>query len=131
MPARLGDTERLIAAAIVGKPLHDLARAAGISVSSAQRRLRERDALAATAEVRSQQRVEATGRLAALRNAALDLLALLVEDTDPSIALRAVTTVLGSSARFDQLNDFDLRLAALESPTTEIETSASGGSDVD
>lgn len=121
MATQHGNTANLIAAAVVGQSLRETARAAGVSISTVQRRLREPSIRAAIAEGRSQQRAEATGRLAQLRTMALDRLSDLLGDPDPGIALRAATLVLGSSSRFDQLIDIDVRLTALEAPPEPVE----------
>jgi hypothetical protein len=114
MTGQHGNTQELIAAAIVGRSLREMADAAGVSISTAQRRLREPEVQAAVRDGRRHQRAEATGRLAALRVAALDALAELVVDPDPGTALRAVSLILGNSARFDVLYDLDERIASLE-----------------
>jgi len=114
MAGQHGSTEEIIAAAIIGQSLREMANAAGVSISTAQRRLRQPEVQNAIREGRRSQRAEVTGRLAALRVAALEALARLVVDPDPRVALRAASLILGNSARFDQLNDLDERIAELE-----------------
>lgn len=111
-----GDVEALVAAAVLGKPLTEIANLAGVSVSTVQRRLKEPEVMAAINETRGQHRTEALGRMTDLRAQALDRLEALLGDEDPSVALRAVTLVLTTSTRFERDYELAERVAALEAP---------------
>lgn len=114
MSNTIGNDAELIAAAVAGQSLSRIAAAAGVSVSTAQRRLRQPEVQAAIRDEGVRLRREATARLGSLRSDALDRLAGLIGDDDPRTSIRAVSLVLASSARFDHLYDLDIRIAALE-----------------
>ncbi len=109
-----GDMAGLVAAAVAGKSLADIAAAAGLSVSSVQRRLKDSQVAAEISAARSQQRLEAVGRLAQLREHGLARLGDFVGSEDAAVALRAVALILSMSAKFDLVHDIDVRVAALE-----------------
>ena len=111
-----GDSEALVAAAVLGKPLTKIASLAGVSVSTVQRRLKEPEVKAAITEARGHHRAEALGRMTDLRTQALERLEDLLGDDDASVALRAVTLVLTTSTRFERDYELAERVAALESP---------------
>jgi hypothetical protein len=111
-----GDLEALVAAAVLGKPLTEIASLAGVSVSTVQRRLREPEVVAAITEARGRHRAEALGRMTDLRGQALERLEGLLGDDDPSVALRAVSLVLTTSTRFERDYELAERVTALESP---------------
>ena len=67
-----GDMEALVVAAVLGKSLAEIARQAGTSVSSVQRRLKQPAVIAAINEARGRHRAEALGRMTDLRSQALD-----------------------------------------------------------
>ena len=62
-----GDLEELVAGAVAGQSLTQIAAAAGMSVSTVQRRLKEPEVAALVNEARAQHRQEALGRLSGLR----------------------------------------------------------------
>ena len=109
-----GDTEALVAAAVAGQPLAAIAAAAGVSISTVQRRLQDPDVKSLVTQVRAQHRQEAIGRLTGLRTRALERLADLLDSEDESLALRAATLVLATSTKLDVIGDLDQRLAAVE-----------------
>lgn len=117
----------LVAAAIAGRSLNEIAALAGISRSSVQRRLREPRLMAEIQRGRARQRDEAVGQLATLRSTAIAKLAALLEHGEPVVALRSAALVLTTSAKFDMILDLDLRIRALEE---HVEAEASGD-DVD
>jgi hypothetical protein len=126
-----GDVEALVAAAVLGKPLAEMASLAGISVSTVQRRLKEPEVIAAINEARGRHRTEALGRMTDLRTQALDRLQGLLDDEDPGISLRAVTLVLTTSTRFERDYELADRVAALESQEDAVGVGSRGeGGDV-
>lgn len=129
MTGRAGNREELIVGAAAGESLTELAARANLSVSTVQRRLKDEDIATAVAAERTRLRREASDRLAAIRVTALDRLAGLVNDVDPRLALRAISLVLGSSLRYDELIDLDARVAKLEAGTAPGEPAMDGGSD--
>ena len=126
-----GDLGALVAAAVLGKPLAEMAALAGVSVSTVQRRLKEPEVVAAIVEARGQHRTEALGRMTALRTDAVDRLTQLIDDDDPSVALRAVALVLTTSSKFERDYELADRVAALELGEAPGDASARGmGPDV-
>jgi hypothetical protein len=109
-----GDLGELVAAAVAGQSLGRIAAAAGMSVSTVQRRLAEPEVVALVNEARAQRRQEALGQLSGLRASALERLAGLLDSDDPSIVLRTAALVISTSTALDKLVDHDQRLAALE-----------------
>lgn len=104
----------LVAAAVEGLSLAGIAEAAGVSVSTVQRRLRLPEIRRQISESRSRLRDEAVGQLGHVRLRALNRLSEIVEDDDPKIALRAIALVLTNSAKFEQIQDLDVRIGLLE-----------------
>ena len=82
-----GDEGALIAAAVAGKALEDIALAADVSVSTVQRRLRDPEIVAAIREGRADHQRQAVGQLNADLTEAITRLRELVGHEDPSIAL--------------------------------------------
>ena len=121
-----GDVEALVAAAVLGKPLAEIASLAGISVSTVQRRLKEPEVIAAINEARGRHRAEALGRMTDLRTQALDRLQELLGDEDSAIVLRAVTLVLTTSTRFERDYELADRVAALESQEHAVGAGSTG-----
>ncbi len=109
-----GDETVLIAAAVAGRSLPDIAVAAQVSVSTAQRRLKDPEILAAVRECRSQQRRQAVGQLNNNLQSAIERLGELILHEDPNVALRAVGMLLGNAHKFTMAIDFDERLQSLE-----------------
>lgn len=89
-----GDESALIDAAVEGRTLAEIAEAAGVSISTAQRRLRDPDILAELADARAQHRREFVGKLNAEVSAAIDRLGQFLEHEDASVALRAINLTL-------------------------------------
>lgn len=110
----MGDEAALIASAVAGRPLLEIAAAGGVSVSTAQRRLRDSEIVAAVREGRSRQRREAVGRLNSGLSTAIERLSELLLDADPHVALRAAGMILGNAHKFTTAVDFEERLTALE-----------------
>jgi hypothetical protein len=108
------DEAEMVAAAVAGRPLSEIAAAAGASVSTVQRRLKEPEIIEQLREARSQHRQEALGRLTSLRRRALERLQDLLEDDDPSLVLRTASLVLSTATKFDLVADLDERVTELE-----------------
>ncbi len=115
------------AAVVAGRPLHEVAALAGLSVSSVQRRLKDPEAIAEVKQERSRQRQETLAQFNQLRTACVKRLGLLVNDSDPSIALRAIPLILTTSGRLDLAFDVEQRLAALEEEFGDEDTDTAVG----
>ena len=116
---KTGDREALIAAAVAGRPYAEIAALANVSISTVQRRLRDPGVLAEIREERHRQRHESLGRFTQLRSTCMERLALLIDDPDGALALRAIGLVLTASNRLETVHDVDQRLLALEEPIRE------------
>jgi uncharacterized protein involved in type VI secretion and phage assembly len=102
MGRKKGDLATLIAHVAVGQPLAASARAAGMSLSTAQRRLREPATQAAIAEAYADHTRQTAGRFRDLRTQALDRLGeYLAGAGDPKVVLRAAELALRYSAASD------------------------------
>jgi len=109
-----GDIAQLVAAAVAGKTLGEMAAVSGVSVSTVQRRLGDSEVAAEIRSARQQQQREVVGQLNVLNEMALRRLRDLISDEDAGVALRAVGLVLTNTARFAQVVDQEERLAGLE-----------------
>ena len=109
-----GDIAQLVAAAVAGKTLAEMAAVSGVSVSTVQRRLADSEVATEIRSARQQQQREAVGQLNVLNEMALRRLRDLIADEDAGVALRAVGLVLTNTARFAQVVDQEERLARLE-----------------
>ena len=109
-----GDEAALIAAAASGQSHAEIAAAAGVSISTAQRRLRDPEITAAVQEARTEQRLQMAGRLNQVMAAAIGTLGELVLHDDPRIALRAIGIVMGNAQQFAASAQSDERLRQLE-----------------
>ncbi len=109
-----GDEAALIAAAASGQSHVEIAAAAGVSISTAQRRLRDPEITAAVQEARTEQRLQMAGRLNQVMAAAIQTLGELVLHDDPRIALRAIGIVMGNAQQFAATAQSDERLRQLE-----------------
>lgn len=109
-----GDEAALIAAAVAGRSLPDIAAAAEVSVSTVQRRLRDPEILSALREGRTQQRREAVGQLNSELKSAIEQLGQLLTHEDPNVALRAVGMVLGNAHKYTTAIELEERLNVLE-----------------
>ncbi len=96
-----GDIAALVAGFVSGRSLQEIAGATGVSVSTVQRRRRDPLIGQAIATAQLDQRRQALGRLSVVRYRALEVLADLLEDGDPMVRLRAVTTVLTQCLRYE------------------------------
>jgi AcrR family transcriptional regulator len=117
----------LVAAAAAGCSLADVARAAGLSQSTAQRRLRDPEVAAEIRRMRDDVMNAAVGKLVALNHRALARLEALVDDESPHVALRAVDIVLNGSLKFRAACDLSERIAALEAADDPAESPMQAG----
>src|SRR4051794_11518558 len=102
MGRKKGDLATLVAHIAVGQPLAASARAAGMSVSTAQRRLREPETQRQVVEAYADHTRVAAGRFKDLRTQALDRLGeYLAGASDPKVTLRAIELALRYSAASD------------------------------
>lgn len=102
MAGRTGSVPELVVAIAAGEPLAAAAAAAGMSVSTAQRRLREQPVVDAVQEARLDLTRQALGRVRALRDVALDRVGeVLAGDDGPAFTLRAAELVLRHAAAAD------------------------------
>lgn len=115
-----GDESALIAGAVAGRSHVEIAAAAGVSVSTVQRRLLDPEILAAVQAGRSQQHREAVGRLNDGLQSAIGRLEELVRNDDPKVALRAVSIVLANVHKFTMAIEFDERLSLLEAEQLRV-----------
>src|SRR4051794_6505805 len=111
---RKGDSSRLIDAAVRGATLEEMAHAAGLSVSTVQRRLKETEIALAIREANDRRVRELSGRLNEGSFGAAAKLEELVHHHDPRIALSAAVHMLRIAARLATVRDHTERLAALE-----------------
>jgi len=97
-----GNLAALVAAVAAGRPLIESASAGGVSVSTAQRRLRNPAVMALVHEARVELTRQSMGRSWELRDVALDCLAdLLAGQQDPAVKLRIVEVALRNAAAAD------------------------------
>lgn len=102
MGHKKGNLGVLIAHVAVGQPLATSARAAGMSLSTAQRRLREPATQAAIAEAYADHSRQTAGRFRDLRSQAMDRLGeILAGEHEPQVVLRAIEVALRHSAASD------------------------------
>lgn len=118
-----GDLTALVAALVAGRTLHEVARAAGVSVSTVQRRMREPEVAEAVREARNQQRQERLGQLSELSARSVNRLGELIDDDNAVVALRAIGLVLTSVIRLDPVVEMEERLAALEAAASQTDDS--------
>lgn len=104
MTVQTGSSAELIAAVVAGASLAEAAKVAGMSVSTAQRRLRDPDVANQIALLRQQLAMEAVARLQSLRSKALDFLEVILEDPEvpTAVGLRASEMALRHASSSDQ-----------------------------
>lgn len=113
-----GDEAALVAAAVAGKSLTKIAVAAGVSVSTAQRRLQDPAIQAAIRAGLADRQRQAVGRLGADLNPAIRRLRQLVAHEDPKIALQAIDKLLSNAHRFS----IQLEARPAEAPSSPEES---------
>jgi hypothetical protein len=112
------DESALIAAAIAGRPLKEIAAAGGVSVSTAQRRMARPDVAAQIEKGRARRCEDMVEQLSAMRPAALLRLSQLIEHENPFAALRAIGMMLNLSATWSELAELKQTVAALAAAVT-------------
>lgn len=121
MAHKKGDVAALIAHVAVGQPLAAAARAAGMSQSSAQRRLRDPAVQTAITEAQADLVRQAVGRFRDLRNQALDRLSeYLAGGSEPPVVLRAAELVLRHATAADTAWVYE-RVAQQQAAVAEVE----------
>jgi hypothetical protein len=106
---------RLIAALLEGRPVHEAAHAAGLSETTAHRRLRDAAFRAQLAAARQAALSAAILRLVAATGTAADeLVRLTTAATQESIRLASARSVLDFALKGTELLEIDARLTALE-----------------
>lgn len=100
-----GDEAALVAAAVRGATLNEIAGEAGVSTSTVQRRLHSPEIDAAIREGRAHKQREAVGGLNSDLNVAIERLGALVMDEDPRIALSAIDKLIAHAHRFNRAAD--------------------------
>lgn len=125
-----GDEAALVAEAAAGRPLAQVAAAAGVSLSTAQRRLRDPDVARAVAAARAVLRRQAVARMVDLRASALNRVEAILELAEPALALRAATLILNTSLKVEAAYDFHDRLAALEEALVDDDDEEAEGADL-
>lgn len=100
-----GDEAKLVAAAVRGGALGEIAKEAGVSISTVQRRLRDPDIDAAIRQGHAQQQREAVGCLNSDLPGAISRLRELVQHDDPRIALGAIDKLITHAHRFNRAVD--------------------------
>lgn len=98
--AARGDEAALIAAAVAGRSLKEIAAAAGVSVSTVKRRMSQPDFADLIREGRAEQQRQAVGRLNDDLAVVIDRLHELAAHEDPKIALSAIDKLLANVHRF-------------------------------
>lgn len=102
MHPQVGNTPHLVAAIAAGRSLPEAAEAAGMSVRTAQRRLRESEVLLLLDEARADLTRQAVGELASLRLVAFGRVRQVLEESEePAHILRASDLVLRHMAAAD------------------------------
>lgn len=122
MAYKQGDLPTLIAHVAVGQSLSAAARAAGMSVSTAQRRLRDPVVQAAIAESQADLVRQVLGRFRDLRNQALDRLSeYLAGGSEPGVVLRAAELVLRHATAADMAWVYE-RVAQQQAVVAEVQS---------
>ncbi len=94
---KVGSTDMIVALTAAGRPQAEVAAAAGVSVRTLRRRLREPQMVVAVSAAAVQLEREAVGRIGQLRGHALERLEALIGHEDPSVALRAAKLIFETS----------------------------------
>jgi transposase len=109
-----GDEAAMIAAAVAGKSFGEIAAAGGVSVSTAQRRLKNPEVAGLVQEGRTEQRRQLIGRLNELAQLSMERLEELVTQEEPGVAVRAISLVLSSSQQLARVVELDERIRLIE-----------------
>jgi erythromycin esterase-like protein len=114
MAASPSKIDRLILAIANGESVADAARAADVSLRSAQRYLSTPAAKARIAAIRDRMFAEAVNTLAATAGAAARAMAHLIDSADERVRLAAAKAVLELGPQLNEWSDVAQRLSALE-----------------
>lgn len=106
--------ELLVVALASGKTIKDAAAAAGVSETTAKRRVKAAGFRRRVADARGQMIAAAAGQLAANMTAAADALVALLADPDANVRLKAADKVLSHAVRTAELVDLECRVQELE-----------------
>jgi AcrR family transcriptional regulator len=113
--------EAAVLAMLTARSVEDAARAAGVAPRTLYRWLKEKDFDAAYREARRAAFSQAIARLQQMSGAAISVLGKVLVDpnTPASTKVRAVDSVLNHAAKAIELEDIEVRVAALEQATKD------------
>ena len=118
----------LVAGLAAGATVQDAAKCAGISETTAYRRLREPDFRHRVSEARDEMVARVVGRLSdSATRAIVTLDELLDATTPPAVRLGAARAVLEMAAKYREAEDLAERIAVLEQELGERRPIANGG----
>jgi AcrR family transcriptional regulator len=106
--------EALAVALAAGRTVADAATAAGVSESTAYRRLRDPEFRARVTELRDEMVSRAAGRLADSMTEAADVLRALLADADPHLRHKAAVKLIELGVKVTELADLERRVEDLE-----------------
>lgn len=116
---RANADEALALGVAAGKTVRDAAAEAGVSESTAHRRLTDPVFAARVQEIRDGLVSAAAGRLAGGMAAAADVLVALLQSQDENVKLRAASQLLAGGVKVVEVAELQRRLEALERVTSE------------
>ena len=117
----------LIAALAGGATVQEAARTAGVSESTAYRRLKEPAFCQRVAEARSEMIARAVGVLARGSTAAATTLALLLKAESETVRLGAARSILELAVKLRETEELERRIGALEERLSDTKTSRKEG----
>jgi hypothetical protein len=123
MAANASKIDRLILAVAAGESIADAARAADVSLRSAQRYLSRPTAKTRIAQIRDQMFAEAVQTLASSAGAAARAMRELIDSQDERVRLSAARSVLEIGPTLFEFSDVAQRLAAIEEKDRQREES--------
>jgi hypothetical protein len=114
-PAAIAD-DTLLDALLAGATIRTAAERAGVSISTARRRLADPGFSRRLSEARSEVRRSLVDRLTATATASVGVLAAVLADpaASPSVKVRAAEVALNSAVKWVSVADLEQRIAALE-----------------
>jgi hypothetical protein len=126
----LGDDAFALAVAS-GTSLREAARSAGISESTAYRRLKDPAFCRRVSEIRTSFLNEAVGRLSEAANEAVSTLKALLASRTDSVRLGAARTILELGPKLREQAELEERITALEREAAGVDDEAAGETDED